>query len=265
MRNAHSREWESRVRVSKTTHDDALPIVSGSGEGIANMTQQNKIPVAVKLAYTVFVAVLVPYYWVTYSPWNFLFFCDTALLIGLLALWLESPLLMSLVAVGITVPQLLWVFDFLTGSRITGMTSYMFDPKLPLFVRGLSSFHGWLPFLLIWGVWRLGYDRRAFAGWTIVGTLILLASYWLAPAPPAPPDNPKLAVNINYVYGLSYEKPQTWMPAWLWLTIQIVGFPIVFYLPAHLTFRSLFPAPASGARSGAEAVLLDQESVGTER
>ena len=173
--------------------------------GAGTCRTKHRIPLALKLTYTAFVAVLVPYYWITYSPWNFLFFCDVALLITLAALWTEDPLLMSLPAVGITVPQMLWVVDFLTGSRITGMTSYMFDPKLPLFVRGLSAFHGWLPFLLIWGVWRLGYDRRAFAGWTVIGTAVLLASFFLAPAPPAPLDHPTLAVNLNYVHGLSYE------------------------------------------------------------
>ncbi len=50
------------------------------------MAQRHRIPLALKLAYTAFVAVLVPYYWVTYSPWNFLFFCDVALLIALAAL-----------------------------------------------------------------------------------------------------------------------------------------------------------------------------------
>ena len=208
------------------------------------MAQGHRIPLALKLAFTAFVAVLVPYYWVTYSPWNFLFFCDVALLIALAALWSEDPLLMSLPAVGIALPQMLWVVDFVAGSRITGMTSYMFDPKLPLFVRGLSSFHGWLPFLLTWGVWRLGYDRRALAGWTAIGTAVLLASLFLAPAPRAPLDNPNLAVNLNYVHGLSYERPQTWMPPWLWLTIFLVGFPVVFYLPAHLIFRTWFPAAA---------------------
>jgi hypothetical protein len=128
------------------------------------MDHRHKIPSVVKLAYSVFVIVLVPYYWVTYSPWNFLFFCDLALLIGAVALWTEDPLLASLPTVGLALPQFLWVLDFLTGARITGMTSYMFDPELPLFVRGLSSFHGWLPFLLLWMVWRLGYDRRAFLG-----------------------------------------------------------------------------------------------------
>ena len=32
----------------------------------------------VKVAYSAFVAVVVPCYWVTYSPWNFLYFCDIA-------------------------------------------------------------------------------------------------------------------------------------------------------------------------------------------
>ena len=64
--------------------------------------------------------------------------------------------------------------------------------------------------------------------------MILLISFFFAPKPPAPAHNPDLAVNINYVHGLDYEKPQTVMPPWLWLTIMIVGFPIVFYLPAHL-------------------------------
>ena len=136
------------------------------------------------------------------------------------------------------------------------MTSYMFDSKLPIFVRALSSFHGWLPFLLVWGVWRLGYDRRAFVGWTIASTVILLTSFFLAPRPPAPAENPDLAVNINYVHGLSYTTPQTVMRPWLWLSIMIVGFPIVFYLPAHLVFRALIPPPAAAAPTGSEAISV---------
>jgi hypothetical protein len=210
------------------------------------MISPGQIPIALKAAYTVFVAILVPYYWVTYSPWNFLFFCDLSLLLTFPALWLEQPLLLSLAAIG-AVPQLLWVADLLSGARITGMTSYMFDSKISHWVRGLSSFHGWLPFLLFWGVWRVGYDPRAFPAWIAVSTLALLVSYFLGPAPPAPPDRPNLAVNINYVHGLSYEKPQTWMPPWLWLSVMIVGFPIVFYLPAHLAFRTFCPEAPSAA------------------
>jgi hypothetical protein len=71
-----------------------------------------RIPTWVKVAYSLFVAVLVPSYWVTYSPWNFLYFCDIALLVTGVAIWIESPLV-SMQAVAITVPQILWVVDFL--------------------------------------------------------------------------------------------------------------------------------------------------------
>ncbi len=124
------------------------------------MTLRGRIPLWLKCAYTAFVAVLVPCYWVTYSPWNFLFFCDAALLITLVALWTEHPLLASIPAVGITLAQILWVIDFCVGGRFLGIAAYMFDDKLPLYLRTLSSFHGWLPFLLIWLVRVLRYDPR---------------------------------------------------------------------------------------------------------
>ena len=82
--------------------------------------------------------------------------------------------------------------------------------------------------------------------------MILLTSFFLAPKPPAPSDNPDQAVNINYVHGMSYEKPQTVMPPLLWLAIMIVGFPIVFYLPAHLALRAFIPEPAAVASPGNE-------------
>ncbi len=207
------------------------------------MGPEPQIPWALKLIFSAFVAVLVPVYWRAYSPWNFLFFCDIALLLTVAALWLESPLLASLAAVGIVLPQLLWIADFATGARITGMTSYMYDRKLPLFLRGLSTFHGWLPLLLLWLVAVLGYDRRAFVGWTVLATLVLLVSYTLAPAPPAPAGNPNLAVNLNYVHGLSYERPQAWMPPLAWLALLMIALPLLLFLPTHLALARLFPPP----------------------
>ncbi len=169
---------------------------------------------------------------------------------------LESSLLLSIPAVGIILPQFLWVADLISGARITMMTSYMFDSNSPLFGRGLSAFHGWLPFLLIWGVWRLGYDRRAFVIWPSLSTAVLLICYFFAPVPPAPASNPNLAVNINFVHGLGYEKPQTLLHPWLWLTALIVGYPIMFYLPCHLALRTLFLRPLdAGTEAGAETAL----------
>src|SRR5262245_10264286 len=99
----------------------------------------DRIPIDVKLLYTAFMAVLVPYYWQAYGPTNFLYFCDIALFFTLAALRLESSLLASMPLVGILVPQTLWVVDFLvelTGTKLTGTTAYMFDPNLSLFTRG---------------------------------------------------------------------------------------------------------------------------------
>jgi hypothetical protein len=84
----------------------------------------NRIPLTVKIVYTAFVAVLVPYYWVTYTPWNFLYFCDVALLLTVVAIWTENALLISMSSVGILLPQMLWVLDFLAravaGTHLTG-------------------------------------------------------------------------------------------------------------------------------------------------
>ena len=88
------------------------------------------LPLWLKLAYSAFMAVLVPVYWHYYGPTNFLYFCDIALILTLVGIWIESPLLISMCAVGILVPQVLWVVDFLgnlVGMPLIGMTDYMFE------------------------------------------------------------------------------------------------------------------------------------------
>lgn len=94
------------------------------------MRRPSRIPLALKLAYTCFVAFLVPNYWCAYSPWTFLYFCDVALLLTVPALWLESSFLISLPAVGLALPQLLWVFDFLTGTADHGHDKLYVRPQV---------------------------------------------------------------------------------------------------------------------------------------
>src|SRR2546422_2183507 len=126
---------------------------------------KGRIPSWVKVASSVFVAILVPWYWVTYTPWNFLYFCDIALLVTSVAIWIESPLLVSMQAVAITLPQMLWVVDLLcrlvAGVHVTGVTNYMFEGSLPLFLRGLFLFYGWVSFVLLWLLSPPGYDPPA--------------------------------------------------------------------------------------------------------
>jgi hypothetical protein len=208
-----------------------------------NSNVANRIPFWVKLLYTGFVAVLVPYYLHCYGPTNFLYYCDVALLMALVAVWHEDSLWASMPAIGILLPQTLWIVDFLgelLGMHVVGMTTYMFKSTIPLFTRGLSLFHFWLPLFLIWIIWRLGYDRRAFRAWTVLAWALMLVCYFLMPTPPAPLGNPNLPVNINYVYGMSDTGLQTWMPPLAYLGLLMVGLPLCMFLPTHLVLRAVF-------------------------
>ncbi len=77
------------------------------------MTQTARVPLAVKLAYSAFMAVLIPVYWHYYGPTNFLYFCDITLILLLISIWPENALLVSMGCVGGLAPQAFWVFDFL--------------------------------------------------------------------------------------------------------------------------------------------------------
>ncbi len=201
-----------------------------------NTPQQKSIPLAVKIGFTAFMAVLVPYYWIEYGPTNFVYFCDIALFLTLAAVWTEKPLFASMAAVGITIPQVLWQVDFignLINMPVTGMTDYMFNSEISLLARGLSFFHFWLPLLLIGLVIKLGYDRRALWSWTLTAWLAILVSYFLLPAPGDSLDFVNQPRNVNYVYGMSSEAPQTWMPGWAWLTLLLAGLPVLIYAPTH--------------------------------
>jgi hypothetical protein len=220
---------------------------------IPKLNALGRIPLWIKLLYTGFMCVLVPYYWRAYGPTNFLYFCDVALFLALLAVWSEKGLWASMPLVGILLPQALWIVDFLGGlfgRHLVGMTAYMFDEGIPLFTRALSLFHFWLPLFLLWIVWRIGYDRRAIVGWTALAWLLMVVGYFFMPAPPAPPDNPNLPVNINYVYGLSDRAPQSWMPPWEYFGLLMVGLPLCIFLPTHLLLGWIMPSTAKMAADG---------------
>jgi hypothetical protein len=205
----------------------------------------SRIPLPVKLAFTAFMAVLIPVYLANYGPTNFLYFCDMALLATLAGVWLENALLVSMPAVGILAPQFLWVVDFgfnLSGVGLTGMTDYMFNAATPALLRGLSLFHGWLPFLLLYLISRLGYDHRAFLAWTGLAWALMLVSYLFLPGPT--PDAGLIPVNVDYVFGPSDQAPQNWMPASAWLALMMVGLPLLLFAPTHVALRRWRGLPA---------------------
>ena len=219
-----------------------------------------RIPLAIKIAYTAFMAVLIPIYLKSYGPTNFLYFCGVAALMTLVAIWLESSLLLSAALVGAFFSQMLWVVDFFCelaswtglfgadGFHLTGLTSYMFKP--PFFLRFLSFYHFWLVFLLIYLVWRVGYDKRGVVLWMGVAWVLLTVCYVYMPPPSPSVDpitkeqlrDPDIPVNIDYVFNiLSDEKAQEWMPPDLYFATYMAILMLGVYLPTHLLLGWLMP------------------------
>jgi hypothetical protein len=196
------------------------------------------IPLGLKVVYTLFVFALVPIYWRQYGPANFLWFSDIALLALVPCLWLENALLVSMMAVSVVFFEALWNIDFfsrlVTGKSLIGLSAYMFDAKISLFIRGLSGFHFVLPILLLWMLHRLGYDPRAFLWQTIVALAVLPLSYLLSNA----------KENVNWVYGFG-QNPQRILPAPLFLILLMLLFPLAVYLPSHILFTRIFRVAGS--------------------
>jgi len=191
------------------------------------------IPLWLKIAYSVFVLITVGVYIFKYPLGNFLWFSDIALFVTAIALWLESALLASMMAVGTLLPELMWNVSFfgqlLSGRHVSGLTDYMFEAHRPRYVRALSLFHVILPALLLWMLARLGYDPRALAAQTVLAWVVLVLTYWLT--------EPKY--NVNWVFGWG-AKPQRRIPPLAYLGLLMAGFPLVIHLPTHVLLQRFF-------------------------
>lgn len=192
------------------------------------------IPLWLQVGYTVFAAVILGIYWFKYGPQNYLWFSDIALILAIPALWMESALLASTMAVSVLLPETLWNLSFfsrlLIGVRITGLTDYMFEPERPLYLKALSLFHVPLPILLAWMTWLLGYDPLAPLFMTLLAWIVLPFTYAFTN-----PDR-----NINWVHGPGGEGVrQTRIHPLAYLGVLMIGFPLVVYLPTHLLLSAL--------------------------
>jgi hypothetical protein len=195
------------------------------------------VPLWLKLIYTAFVAVMIPVYWTKAAagPRNFLWFSDIALFGTVLALWLESPLLTSAMALAVLLPELLWTISWLSGlifgRPITSVADYMFDPAEHWYMKALSLFHVHMLVVLVWLLWRLGYDDRALPAQVLLAWVVFPLSYVLT----APRDN------INRVFGPG-RFPQRRLHPIAYLALLMLFVPVVIYLPTHFLLRTLFGA-----------------------
>ena len=184
-----------------------------------------RIPLWLKVVWTVCVIAWIPLYWRQYGPQNFLFFCDLGNLFITAALWLESPLLFSWQASGLLLFQSLFTIDLLSalvsGRHLIGGTEFMFDTQVPLGIRLLSLFHVVTPPLLLWAIWRLGYDPRGWKYQTLTAWIVVPINYFWRPE-----------YDVNWARGPFFHDQHA-IPGPLYLLGYLIVVPAVVYFPTH--------------------------------
>jgi hypothetical protein len=185
-----------------------------------------RIPLWLKLLWTALVLAWAPVYWREYGLQNFLFFCDLGNLLIAAGLWLESPLIFSWQATGLLFFQTLYTIDLagalVSGRHWIGGTEFMFDPHVPLWIRLLSLFHVVAPPLLLWAIWRLGYDRRGWKWQTLTAWIVVPINYFWRPQ-----------YDVNWARG-PFFREQHAVPGLLYLLAYLIVVPAVVFFPTHL-------------------------------
>lgn len=189
------------------------------------------LPLALKIVWTIWILAWVPVYWRQYGFQNFLYFCDLGNFFIAIGLWLESALIFSWQATGLLIFQILYTIDLIaavvTGRHLIGGTEYMFDAHVPLFIRLLSLFHVLVPPLLLWGIWRLGYDKRGWKYQTLLTWIVVPINYFWRPQ-----------FDVNWARGLFFREQHV-VPGLLYLAAYLVVVPLVIYWPTHLALQWL--------------------------
>jgi hypothetical protein len=193
------------------------------------------IDLSLRVLFAVLVAIVVPVYWVKYGPSNYLWFSDIGLFGICAALWLAHPLLGSMMALAILLPETFWLISFVSGAiakgrGVTTLAMYMFDERIPFYLRALSgAFHFALPPGALWLVYRYGYDDRALLAQTLLAWVVLPATLWLTPP----------AKNVNWVRGFGHP-PRRSMPLPVHFALVMLVWPLLIYLPTHLLLEHWF-------------------------
>jgi hypothetical protein len=204
-----------------------------------NAVAKKKFPAALRWGTLIWLAVWIPAYWRVWGAVNFLHFCDIAVVLTCAGLFFDSVLLVSSQAVASILVDLTWIADvsskLVSGHYLLGGTEYMFDPRYALWVRLLSLFHVVMPILLLWAVWRYGYDRRGFVLQLGIAFFAFIASRFTTPS-----------LNINYAFADPFFHRQ-WGPAPTHVLVIFAFMLIVVYLPTHLVLTKWAPDPNAGS------------------
>lgn len=182
-------------------------------------------------------AVYVPAYVYAYPLMNFLFLCNLGVMVTAIGLLAGSRLLVSSQAVAAPVIGLAWTLDvgwrLAMGDFLFGATAYMWEPKYPLFTRLLSTYHVFWPILVLYCVFRKGYDRR---GWPLQ-TAIAAAGVIVARLATPPEEN------VNFAFADPFLGLQLGpAPVHILLVVAILGG--VAYGLTHWLLARYCPEPA---------------------
>lgn len=184
-----------------------------------------RIPLWLKVGWTIFVVIWMPTYRHYYGMQNFLWFCDLANFFILAALWLESRLIFSWQATSLLLFQTVYLVDLagavVTGKHLIGGTEYMFDASVPLLVRLMSLFHIVTPPLLLWAIWRLGYDGRGWKFQTLTAWIVVPICYYWRPE-----------YDVNWARG-PFLREQHLVSSPVYLAAYLIGVPLLVYWPTH--------------------------------
>ncbi len=197
----------------------------------------NPIPRWIKWTALAWLLVWFPTYWHVWGPQNFLQMCDIAVILTCIGLWTNSSLLISSQAVSALLVCTAWAFDagwrFFFHHHLIGGTQYLFDTSEPLWIRLLSLYHLVLPVLVLWLLYRVGYDKRGWALQSAIALPVFIASRF------TPPQK-----NMNFAFADSFFHRQ-WGPAPVHLLVIWLFMVFVVYLPTHLLLERIFPQPKS--------------------
>ena len=190
------------------------------------------LPNWLRWAALVWFVVWFPAYWRAWGPANFLRLCDVAVILTCIGLWTNNRLLISSQAVSALLVDLTWTLDaawaIVAKHHLIGGTEYMFDSSFALGIRLLSLFHIVLPLLLLWILWRMGYDRRAWALQTAIALAVFIVCRFTDPA-----------ANINYAFRDPFFH-RAWGPAPAHVAVSVAFLAVVDYLPTHLALSRVF-------------------------
>ncbi len=197
-------------------------------------------PVAKFPAWLCISAILWLCFWMPayYQAWgweNFLHFCDVALILTCLGFAFQNRLLLSTQTLASLAICLVWTLDagsrLALGHHLIGGTEYMFDRTIPSWLRFLSLYHIALPPLLLWAIYRVGYDPRAWRVQSVIAAAVLLASRFVAP------DQ-----NLNSAF-LDPIFHRAWGPAPVHLAAMYLALIFILYWPVHSLLLRYFPHP----------------------